>query len=279
MPKPPTFLIAGAMRCGTTSLNAYLREHPDVAVSRPKEVHFFDNNFDKGLDWYLQHFPGSDEATAVGEATPDYLYEPETAERIAGTLPEAKILLLLRDPVDRAQSHYWHNRSVGREELSFEDALDAEEGRIARGRTSRARFSYVDRGRYTGQIEHMMGHFPREQILVQTFDELTESPTEVYQRACRFIGVADDYIPENLGDVTNAYVEYRSAKVRDAAKALPRRLRNAVAVLNRRDSGRYEKVSRDAVRFIQERTLHENAALGELAGLDAPWIQPEGPGS
>src|SRR5680860_1100775 len=151
MPQLPTFLIAGGMRCGTTSLNAYLREHPEVSVGQPKEVHFFDQNYERGIDWYLQHFPGSDNSKAVGEATPAYLYYPEIAERIATTLPDVRILVLLRDPVDRAHSHYWHNRSVGREKLNFADAIASEPKRLDRSPEYRARYSYVDRGRYGAQ--------------------------------------------------------------------------------------------------------------------------------
>lgn len=267
------------MRCGTTSLNAYLREHPDISVSRPKEVHFFDNQYEKGMDWYLQHFPGSDESTAIGEATPDYLYDPRTPARIARALPEVRILLLLRDPVDRAHSHYWHNRSVGREDLPFEEALRAEADRIARGRSQRARYSYLDRGRYTSQIERLLEEIPPDRVLVQSFDELTADPRAVYQRTCRFIGVSDDFLPENLGEVTNAYVEYRSAKLRDMTKALPRRIRNAVALMNRRESGPYDPVSAKAARFIRERTADENARLTDLTGLVAPWVQIDRTGS
>lgn len=277
MPKPPTFLIAGAMRSGTTSLNAYLREHPEVSVSRPKEVHFFDNNFEKGLDWYLQHFTGSDDSVAVGEATPDYLYEPETGQRIADTLPGVKILLLLRDPVDRAHSHYWHNRSVGRENMSFADAIAAEPDRLTRSREDRARYSYLDRGRYGKQVEALMRHIPGERILIQTFDEITSDPTTVYRRTCRFLGVSEDYKPPNLGEVTNAYVQYRSSRLRDVTKRFPRRLRNAIALLNRKRSGPYEPMLEATAAFIREETEEDNARLASSLGVEFPWLDATGP--
>lgn len=273
MPRLPTFLIAGAMRCGTTSLNSYLREHPEVSVSRPKEVHFFDNNYEAGVDWYLEHFPGSDDSRAVGEATPDYLYEPEAAARIAATLPDVKILLLLRDPVDRALSHYWHNRSVGREDLSFWEALSAEDDRLAESPEWRARYSYLDRGRYAMQIERFLEHIPRQRILVQTFDDLTTNTVDVYRRTCRFIGVDEEYLPENLGAVANAYVEYRWAGLRDAAKRLPRTMRNLVALFNRKDSGPYSAASERSADYIRERTQDDNAALSDLVGVDPPWAR------
>ncbi len=260
------------MRCGTTSLNAYLREHPQISVSQPKEVHFFDQNFERGIDWYLQHFPDSDSSRAVGEATPAYLYFPEVAARIATTLPDVKILLLLRDPVDRAHSHYWHNRSVGREKLDFADAIASEPKRLEHSRPYRERYSYLDRGRYGRQLENMLRFVPMERVLVQTFDELTSDPTTVYRRTCQFLGVADDYTPPIVGQVTNAFVEYRSPRVRDMTKGLPRRLRNAVALLNRKDSGPYEPMKQETADFIRSETMEDNRAIASLVGVTPPWL-------
>lgn len=272
MPQLPTFLIAGAMRCGTTSLNAYLREHPQISVGQPKEVHFFDQNYERGIDWYLQHFPDSDSSKAVGEASPAYIYFPEVAERIATTLPDVKILVLLRDPVERAHSHYWHNRSVGREELDFADAIASELKRLGRSDEDRARYSYVDRGRYGRQLENMLRFIPIERILVQTFDEVTSDPTSVYRRTCRFLGVSDDYTPENLGQVANAFVEYRSPRLRDLTKGFPRRLRNAVSLLNRKKSAPYEPMKPETADFIRSETEEDNRAIASLVGLVPPWL-------
>ena len=272
MPQLPTFLIAGAMRCGTTSLNAYLREHPEVSVGQPKEVHFFDQNYQRGVDWYLQHFPDSDSSKAVGEASPAYIYYPEVAPRIAATLPEVKILVLLRDPVERAHSHYWHNRSVGREKLSFADAIASEPKRLERGREYQARYSYVDRGRYGAQLANMLRFIPIERILVQTFDEITSDPATVYSRTCRFLGISDDFTPENLGQVTNAFVEYRSPRLRDLTKGFPRRLRNAVALLNRKQPAPYEPMNQETADFIRSETEEDNRTIAQLTGVIPPWL-------
>ncbi|MEX2132610.1 MAG: sulfotransferase domain-containing protein, partial [Acidimicrobiia bacterium] len=173
MPQLPTFLIAGAMRCGTTSLNAYLREHDEITVGQPKEVHFFDQNYERGIDWYLQHFPGSDTAKAIGEATPAYLYFPEVAERIATTLPDVKILLLLRDPVDRAHSHYWHNRSVGREKLEFAEAIAAWREFLDKHPTdknwSRVQQAIVDSEFATAEVERRQKDYDKARELWSTF--------------------------------------------------------------------------------------------------------------
>lgn len=265
-------MIAGAMRCGTTSLNAYLRSHPQITVSRPKEVHFFDNQFDRGVDWYLTHFTPTPATRAIGEATPDYLYSREAPRRIADTYPEIKLLVLLRDPADRAYSHYWHNRSVAKEDMSFEDALAAEPERISADPQSRAAYSYLDRGRYAEQLERYLQHFATGQILVETFEELQDEPAAVYLRACRFVGVDDTFRPENLGEQINAYARYRSPALRRLTKPLPKRLRDAVARINRLPDDGYDPMEPSTRQDIHKELRGDNQRLLSLVGLRAPWL-------
>lgn len=258
------------MRCGTTSLNGYLREHPQVAVSQPKEVHFFDLHFDEGVDWYAGHFPDAEGSTAVGEATPDYLYHATAVARIAATLPDVKLIVMLRNPVDRAYSHYWHNRSRGRETLEFEDALAAEPERLASGDEPRRIFSYADKGRYAGQLERVFVSVPRERVLVRTFEELERTPATVYADACRFLGIDDGFRPENLGRAINAYVEFRSPRLRDLAKRLPGPLRTAIGKLNQKDSSPYPPMQRSTRDRLVTDFAAANAGLAELAGIPIP---------
>ena len=270
--RQPTFIIAGAMRCRTTRVNVYLREHPEIEVSTPKEVHFFDLHFDKGLDWYEEHFPGSGTASAIGEATPDYLYDPVVPERIAATLPEVKIVLLLRDPVERARSHYWHNRSRNREDLEFLEALQSESERVKVDREGWDRFSYVDRGLYGEQLARLYEHVPPDRVLVQTFDDLESEPGIVFRRTCEFLGVDPGFVPDNLGRAVNAYVRFRSMWLRDATRDLPRPLRNAIARLNRIEQDRYAPITPQARRYIRDRTRADNATAEKLAGVEMPWV-------
>src|ERR1051326_983405 len=114
----PTFLIIGAGRSGTTSLARYLGSHPHVFMARAKEMHFFDSD-SKTREWYRPRFAEARRQTAVGEATPNYLYEPAAIKRMAAIVPEARLIAILRDPVDRAYSHYWQNRSLGKETMTF----------------------------------------------------------------------------------------------------------------------------------------------------------------
>jgi hypothetical protein len=268
----PTFIIAGAMRSGTSSLNSYLRDHPEVAVSRPKEVHYFDVNFDLGQEWYLGHFEGSEHATAVGEATPDYLYDLEAPGRIAAVVPGVRILLLLRDPAERAYSHYWHNVAVGKESLGFEEALAAEPERIAGGDEARAAYSYVDRGRYGPQVERLLSVIPAGQVLAQTFDDLTSDPVAVFRRTCAFIGVDPASEPASLGEQVNAFTRYRSPAVRNAAKVLPKRLRDAVGRVNRVESSEYEPLTPAMRERVEVMIGDANRDVARLTGVAASWL-------
>lgn len=269
----PTFIIAGAMRCGTTSLNGYLREHPDVVTSQPKEVHFFDLHFDEGLDWYRSHFPDTAGTTAVGEATPDYLYHPLAVARIAAEMPDVKLIVLLRNPIDRAHSHYWHNRSRGRENLDFDAALEAEPVRIAIGGEQRRIFSYADKGRYVAQLERVYASVAPERVLVRTFDELEQAPDALYADTCRFLGIDDTFRPDNLGSAINAYVEFRSPRLRNIAKLLPTPLRKAVGRFNEKEPAPYGSMKPATRERLAADFAEANAGLDALTGMRIPdWF-------
>lgn len=130
----PTFVVIGAMRSGTTSLASNLRMHPEVFVPDRKELHFFDKRFDRGVGWYARQFAGVTTERAVGEATPNYMYRPEAIDRMAGTVPDIRLVAILRNPVDRAAySRYWRRVARGREPLSFADAITAKRSGSRRG--------------------------------------------------------------------------------------------------------------------------------------------------
>jgi len=196
----PDFLIIGAQKAGTTALYAYLRRHPNVTGPPWKEVSFFDRHYRRGEAWYRGNFPIKRHAL-VGEASPSYLFHPLVPERVATLVPHARLIVLLRDPVDRALSHYHHEVALGREELPFEDALAREEERT-RGEVERMlqdpayfsetwwNYTYVARGRYAEQLERWLAFFPREQLLVLASDELSDEPEETYARVLEFLGAA-----------------------------------------------------------------------------------------
>jgi hypothetical protein len=187
----PTFVIAGAQKCGTTTLAAALRQHRQVYVSRPKELHFFDAHFARGLDWYAEQFSPKDRHVQIGEATPVYLDHPVARARLSRTLPDAKVVVILRNPVDRAYSHYWHKRRLGSEPLaSFEEAVAAEpERRAAARRQSWLKHAYVDRGHYMDRIDPLVASHGRDRVHVLLLDDLVADPPDTLGALLQFLEV------------------------------------------------------------------------------------------
>jgi Sulfotransferase domain len=196
----PDFLIIGAQKAGTTALYAYLREHPQITGPSWKEVSFFDRHYGRGEAWYRGNFPNTLRARGglVGEASPSYLFHPLAPERVAALVPEAKLVALVRNPVDRAFSHYQHEVALGREPRSFEDALVAEDERL-RGEEDRIvadpayfshawwNYTYRARGRYAEQLQRWLAVFPREQLLVMPSEELLAEPEQAHGRVLEFL--------------------------------------------------------------------------------------------
>jgi hypothetical protein len=197
----PGTVILGAQKSGTTSLHYYLVQHPGVTAPLRKEVHYFDLNLERGERWYRAHFGHSDAPGLNLDSSPYYLFHPAVPQRLRDLLPQARLIVLLRDPVRRAYSHYWHECDKGREKLSFEDAVAAEPGRVdaahealARGQVAHSgdhqHFSYLARGRYAEQLERWFAAFPREQFLILRFEDLAREPLAVLNRTLGFLGLA-----------------------------------------------------------------------------------------
>lgn len=221
----PDFLIVGAMKAGTSSLYDWLTEHPDVLGARTKELHFFDTAGGDPRDYWAQ-FPLRltvlwlrllrRRPVITGEATPFYLFHPLVPERVHRLIPNVKLIVILRDPVERAISHYWHEVRMGREHLSMLEAVQAEDQRIAkdwerlrRGQDPSADFmhySYVARGRYGDQMDRWSTVFSSEQVLILHFEDLVADPRSVYERALTFLGIRPGlaplpcFEPKNVGN-------------------------------------------------------------------------------
>jgi Sulfotransferase domain len=205
----PDFVIIGAAKAGTTSLYGWLAKHPFVARATHKEVHYFDYNHYRGEDWYRRHFPLASERelfTAshgrpfiTGEASPSYISHEWAPQRVARQLPDAKIIVALRNPVDRAYSHFQMSRREEEEPLeSFEAAVAAEEERLApelaRSKVdSRYRswpigcWSYLMRSSYAAQLERWFALLPRVQFHVLTLEELSARPQATLDRVHEFL--------------------------------------------------------------------------------------------
>ncbi|HKX76667.1 MAG TPA: sulfotransferase [Acidimicrobiia bacterium] len=272
----PTFLIVGAMRSGTSSLVHYLRRHPDIFISQPKELHFFDHHYERGVDWYEQQFSGAQDKVQVGEATPNYMYDRIAVDRMVHLLPDVKLIAILRNPVARAYSHYWHNRSRGKESLDFVEALQAEPARLALSAESATTFSYADRGRYDRQLRYLLDRFPRQALKVLLFEDLESDPDDVVTEACGHLNLAP--LPNTFaGVVVNEYTEFRSLTLRRLAKRLPSPMARLAAGINVRRGRGYIPLSPDIRRRLELLYRDEIELASELTGRDLAkiWFQTQ----
>lgn len=202
----PNFIIIGVQKGGTTSLFRYLTQHPNVMPGYKKEVKFFDGNYQRGLDWYRFNFPLTtqmiDPQAQTGEASPSYVFHPLVAQRIKEALPNIKLVLLLRDPVARAYSHYQGNYRKGSEILSFQEAIEHEERRLAGERVNiidnqkypmfkYLTFSYLARGIYIEQVKNWFESFSHEQLLVLKSEDFFNNPPLVLTRVFTFLGLPE----------------------------------------------------------------------------------------
>jgi len=197
--RPPDFLIIGTERGGTTSLHTYLTENPRIVRALRKEIHYFDQNYYKGWAWYLAHFPVRKNDILSGEASPHYYFFPEAAERVAESLPDAKLIILLRNPIDRAYSHYQHEVANGYEKLSFKDAISREYASTngiwkprdlrANGISQYVHFSYLSKGLYVKHLKWWMAKIPRERFLIQKSESFFSDPGDSFSQVLNFLGL------------------------------------------------------------------------------------------
>lgn len=232
----PDFVMLGAMRSGSTSLYRYIGAHPDVFVA-PKELQFFTERFDNGLEWYMAQFAVADPDAALGEATADYLARESAMTRIAAVLPEAGMVASLRNPVDRAFSHHGLLTARGRETRSFSEAVAEEIDAVDRHGHSAEGVIYLSHSLYDVHLSRLFGLFPRKQVFITIFERTVADPRPDYAALCRFIGVDDGFVPDNLGKQVNPYVTFRSLRLRETSRSLPDPLRRIVARLNTKRSG------------------------------------------
>lgn len=197
----PDVLVIGAQRAGTSSLYRWLGEHPGVAPSFRKEVEYFSRYWPRGEDWYRAHFElRAGRPHLRFEATPDYLFHPLAADRAGSVVPGARIVVLLRDPVARAWSHYRHMVRLGYETLPFADALAAERSRGAGDLAALAAdpdhdarslllYSYAARGHYADQLARWRAVYPEDRMLVLRSADLFADPAGTFARLLGFLGL------------------------------------------------------------------------------------------
>jgi hypothetical protein len=232
----PGAVILGAQKSGTSSLHGYLVQQPGVIEPLRKEIHYFDVHYGRGESWYRANFGRLGQPGLNLDSSPYYLFHPAVPRRMRALLPDAKLIVLLRDPVRRAYSHYWHERDKRRERLSFEQAIDAEPQRLgtshaqlADGTLERSaahqHFSYLARGRYAEQLAGWFAEYPRGQFLVLKFEDLARDPLGVLNATLGFL---------DLPPATKVSLEARNTrKYPPLAEATAARLREYFEPHNR----------------------------------------------
>lgn len=221
----PTYLIIGAAKCGTSSLHEYLMQHPCVGKVLTKQLHFFDRYFDRGIEWYKACLPFvwkkfyinniMKKNFATGEATAHYLNHPLSPKRAAQIIPNVKIIVMLRNPIDRTYSHYQMELNNKNENLSFEDAISEEpnriKGEIEKLEKDETYFSkdyphraYIAGSKYAEQLKRWMDYFPRKQFHFVKTEDFNKNPSKIYNDVLKFLELPNYELSE--------YTKFRERK-------------------------------------------------------------------
>lgn len=277
----PDFVGCGAGKSGTTSLVYYLNQHPGICMSPRKETDYFSANYENGVTWYEAHFRTCARKDIVGEFSPTYLVHPDAPERMAKLLPHAKLLFLLRNPVERAYSSYWFSVSMGYQSQvqPFSEAIRSELGSAM----------HVADGLYYRHLARYLEHFSEDQILVLFSEELRARPLDEIARCFRFLDVDPAFVPDvsqayNVtGDATAvwnllSYKHWTDAKnrARRLILWLPGSVRKAFARLESGARGRLFGTERPPMpdadrRYLRDIYAQENEQLATLLGRPLPW--------
>ena len=296
--KKPDFFIVGAPKCGTTAMNNYLAEHPEIFIPDIKEVHFFgrDLNITKGAlrdeGAYLRLFSGATTEKRLGEASVWYLYSKTAAQEIYDFNPDARIVVMLRNPADMLYSQHSQFLYNGNEDIEdFREALAAEPERKAGRRIPKSAhlvdgLFYSETVRYAEQVERYFARFGRENVHIILYDDFRADLPGTYRKLLRFLGVSEDFTPEFA--VVNPNKRARSALLRsfvqeppESIKRLsrvffPRSLRQRVMKGLDRANVRYEArapLDPELKRELEHRFAPEVEKLERLLGRDLPWTE------
>lgn len=261
----PNFLVIGAPRAGTTWIERHLRQHPQVFLPVRKELHFFDReeNFAKGIAHYESFFRGADGAAVAGEATPDYLHHPLAPERIRRHLGGVRLIVSLRDPVERAYSRYWNARGkfAENEGLSFEEKLERKP-------------QFIYEGYYFDHLSRYLELFDRRDMLCLLFDDMKADGAAFMRSIYAFLEIDAGFVPKHSASVVNA----SASKKRNGRSSLLFYLRGTASRL-RLDAlaDRLDQLNRTPIppvdpetrrRLLHEHYLEQIEALEGLIGRD-----------
>lgn len=233
----PDFVIVGPQKCATTWMYEGLAEHPDVYVPDTDSVHYFDMGYHHGREWYRQHFPEDPDAhPIIGEETPSYIRSEAVPERIADLNPDAKILFSLRNPVDRAFSHYWHEKAKGKISFEFEEVFENYD----------LYENWVRPGMYADHIERFEAEFDEDQLKLLYFDDLVEDDAAFIREVYDFVGADPDFTPSIIDEKVN------DARWSSGVELVDKLYYRAVNVVYRRAGEPVKKVLRPVHEFVQD---------------------------
>lgn len=268
----PTFLILGAQKAGTTSLHYALKAHRNIFMSEPKELSFFniDSNYQRGSEWYSSFFKHWNREGIAGECTPSYLWDKKVPGRIKALLPDARFIILLRNPVDRAYSAYWYAVANCDESLSFEEALEAEPVRKGLSPEMRGFSSYIDRGLYSGQIKRYLEIYDSSRLLIIIREDYKNNQEALLSKVTGFLEVDCDheFILKARHIARNVTRIPRFRKVHRRIPFLMRRFSPAGRILRRLNlkRGAYPPLSAVMRRKLFERFRESNSELEMILG-------------
>jgi len=192
-PPLPDFAVAGTQKCATTWLYRCLKDHPDILVPDTDSVGYFNMNYHKGESWYRDFFSEYEGEDIVGEESPGYIRDMSAPERIADTIPNAKLIFMVRNPVDRAFSHYWHQKSTSKINFEFEEVFQNYD----------LYPNWVSPGFYYRNIQRFEEYFPRENMKIMFFSDLVEDDEDFIKEAYSFIGADPSHTPAFLNEKVN----------------------------------------------------------------------------
>lgn len=254
----PDFIILGAQKAGTSTLTGLLKQHPSIFSPFLKEIHYFDGGMNPDQDyfkydenWYKAHFPlkeSSKKDQITFEASPFYLFHPLCPARIHQVLPNAKFIVLLRDPVERAISHYFHSARKGWEKRPFLQAIKEEDELIKKIFQNQdfqnpyfRVFSYKSRGLYAQQLSRYFQYFEQEQFLILKSEEFFTEPSKTLKQIFEFLNIESEFVPKNLKARNSGY------------------------------NKEYEEIDLEAYQYLRKYFEEPNQKLSEMMGRDFNW--------
>lgn len=231
----PDFLIIGAQKCGTTSLYTYLVQHQNISPAFEKEVRYFNDHYENGVNWYKAHFPTklhkylmtqrNGTSLITGEGEPSYLPNPIVPQRVFELTPSVKLIVMLRNPVDRAYSHYQHRFSRGREARTFEEVVKTDKEKLKNGWEKLAtgdykslghlHYSYLPRGIYVDQIKSWMTVFPKEQFLFIRAEDFFSDSQKHFNEVLAFFDLPEHRLEKSERHNAGKYVQQMSVEIRE----------------------------------------------------------------